>query len=490
MSNNNKSIIFYNGLQQKSFCGYCKTDYASYSNGMWASSLTVQAYQDMIDRGWRRSGKYCYKSLMDTTCCPLYTIRCEALDFQLSKSQKKIIKKLTKFLKSGICDKNPISIEQDEREPLMKYEPRDAHNEDTKIQVDQLYMKGQNSSVNDSKYNNLLITNEEDSNAAVSVNLNCKSKVTKEIKKVKPGEGADPSLPRCKKRKLLRIEKKLLKNPNSLIKTLAPEQKSLEDFIIENDSVFTNEGYKLRIKLLKLTPSSSSFEDEYAVYRIYQTIVHGDTDDLCTKEQFIRFLVNSPLHFEEADHPDHPGYGSFHQQYWLGDKLVAVGVIDILPKCISSVYLFYDPDYHNLVLGTYSTLREICLVRQLYKMSPELKYYYMGFYIHTCPKMRYKAKFEPSYLLCPLRYTWHAIDKCIQKLDNEKYSIFNESENICDDNNTQSIIENIPVLYSGTLMSYTIYKRLNKKNQDELITEYAKLVGPKLARQLIYCFLD
>lgn len=57
--------------------------------------------------------------------------------------------------------------------------------------------------------------------------------------------------------------------------------------------------------------------------------------------------------------------------------------------------------------------------------------------------MRYKAKFHPSYLLCPLQYTWHAIDKCIQKLDNEKYSIFNESEDIDDDNDTLSIIENV-----------------------------------------------
>lgn len=42
---------------------------------MWASTLTVGAYQDMIDRGWRRAGKYCYKALMEKTCCPLYTIR-------------------------------------------------------------------------------------------------------------------------------------------------------------------------------------------------------------------------------------------------------------------------------------------------------------------------------------------------------------------------------------------------------------------------------
>jgi arginine-tRNA-protein transferase len=26
------------------------------------------------------------------------------------------------------------------------------------------------------------------------------------------------------------------------------------------------------------------------------------------------------------------GYGSFHQQYWLDGKLVAVGVVDVLPR--------------------------------------------------------------------------------------------------------------------------------------------------------------
>lgn len=50
------------------------------------------------------------------------------------------------------------------------------------------------------------------------------------------------------------------------------------------------------------------------------------------------------------------GYGSFHQQYWLDGELIAVGVVDILPKCVSSVYLFYDPNYSHLSLGTYGAL--------------------------------------------------------------------------------------------------------------------------------------
>ncbi|KAJ8789608.1 hypothetical protein J1605_022135 [Eschrichtius robustus] len=35
-------------------CGYCKNESGSRSNGMWAHSMTVQDYQDLIDRGWRR----------------------------------------------------------------------------------------------------------------------------------------------------------------------------------------------------------------------------------------------------------------------------------------------------------------------------------------------------------------------------------------------------------------------------------------------------
>ena len=51
------------------------------------------------------------------------------------------------------------------------------------------------------------------------------------------------------------------------------------------------------------------------------------------------------------------GYGSFHQHYILDGKIIAVGVIDILPHSVSSVYLYYDPDYSFLSLGTYSALR-------------------------------------------------------------------------------------------------------------------------------------
>lgn len=47
----------------------------STTSGMTAHFLSVEDYQDLIDRGWRRSGKYCYKPSNRTTCCPSYTIK-------------------------------------------------------------------------------------------------------------------------------------------------------------------------------------------------------------------------------------------------------------------------------------------------------------------------------------------------------------------------------------------------------------------------------
>ncbi|CAF3881837.1 unnamed protein product, partial [Rotaria sp. Silwood1] len=65
-------------------------------------------------------------------------------------------------------------------------------------------------------------------------------------------------------------------------------------------------------------------------------------------------------------------------------------VIDILPQGISSVYFYYEPDFGFLKLGVYSALKEIELTRQLAREIPDIKYYYLGFYVHTCVKMRYK----------------------------------------------------------------------------------------------------
>ena len=78
-------------------------------------------------------------------------------------------------------------------------------------------------------------------------------------------------------------------------------------------------------------------------------------------------------------------------KYYLQDKFIAVGVIDVVPSGISSVYFFYDPDYKSHRLGVFSSLIEIEYVRYFSKAFPEFKYYYMGYYIQNCEKMSYKS---------------------------------------------------------------------------------------------------
>ncbi|MGH0121692.1 UNVERIFIED_CONTAM: hypothetical protein FKN15_076288 [Acipenser sinensis] len=101
------SIVEYFGGEDGYKCGYCKNENGNFSHGMWSHALTVQDYQDLIDRGWRRSGKYIYKPIMNQTCCPQYTIRCDTTNFQPSKPQKKILKKMGKYLCKVELPKSP-----------------------------------------------------------------------------------------------------------------------------------------------------------------------------------------------------------------------------------------------------------------------------------------------------------------------------------------------------------------------------------------------
>jgi arginyl-tRNA---protein transferase len=96
--------------------------------------------------------------------------------------------------------------------------------------------------------------------------------------------------------------------------------------------------------------------------------------------------------------------GVHHQQYRINGYLIAVGVVDILPRGLSSVYLFYDPSFSQYLvpLGTFTSLREINWTRDVARLPN----YYLGYYIHSKTKMRYKANFKPSQLLCPETYKW------------------------------------------------------------------------------------
>ncbi len=51
--------------------------------------------------------------------------------------------------------------------------------------------------------------------------------------------------------------------------------------------------------------------------------------------------------------------GSYHMIHRIDGEIMAVGVVDITPNVLSSVYLYYDPKYEFLQPGTLCAVREI-----------------------------------------------------------------------------------------------------------------------------------
>ena len=488
-------------------CGYCGSKDGSVSNGMWAHQMTCEDYQDLIDRGWRRSGKYCYKPVMDVTCSPQYAIRCEATKFRLSKSQKKVLKTMTDYLVKGERKEEKSVAEKSVTAAV----PAEAE-------------KQRSTSVDPT--NDAQTTSE--SKTAVE-----RPGGSKKGKSVQPGVGADPTKPSCRKAKEIRKERKLKKmaaatksdDSAQISKPVQTEDSSdstkgaqsttsfkrsehgsedIPDFLrVGPDGKKPLEAFlslptiapadaklahRLEMKLVRSNPPSpefkSTFRESFKLYQKYQMRIHNDTEDKCDKETYQRFLCDSPLMPKRGAAGWPCDYGSYHHQYRLDGKLIAVGVIDFLPKCLSSVYTFYDPDFNFLSLGVYTALRELELTRQMYLKEPtNFHYYCMGYYVHACQKMRYKGQYFPSFLLCPESYQFIPIETCRPKLDASRYARLNDEATPPEDVSTW--VDKTLVLFQRTIMPYAVYRAIAGSGENAKVTEYARFVGPSVASRMV-----
>ena len=119
------------------------------------------------------------------------------------------------------------------------------------------------------------------------------------------------------------------------------------------------------------------------LYRRYLLSKHGEKDQ------------------EGQDHEKHLSYihyGFSHvieMDYFLGDRLVGVGIVDESSKGLSANYFYYDTEFPKRRLGIFSMLQEIALALQMGK-----QYQYLGFCIDENPKMSYKKAFGPNQVLC------------------------------------------------------------------------------------------
>lgn len=497
-----ESVVIDHG-RMRSSCGYCgSTGSSSVSHGLWAHSITVDDYQELLDRGWRRSGCYLYKPEMDRTCCPSYTIRLKAGDFVCSKELARVNKKMQRYLDGTIVGTNkPERSKNNFSEGSV-----DMAGNPSSTAITQLLGKKSSSSIStnmcqqDEFINHLSNKIDEAISACIGKcefpsNVQLPRAVVKRVTsqtKKKLVDRAEDLLYTSSisfqiaavMRRAVSVEENdaLMDSPNlrkkgesnSISPNLVAEK--LADSIVlngENSGLIVkacnghlnfysgtkpgslpdtdacmrtceSDGGEFKQtssthggvlpskrKKLEIRMKRSSFDpEEFALYRRYQINVHNDKPEKITESSYRRFLVDTPLVMVPARPGSKTvpvcGFGSFHQQYLLEGKLVAVGVVDILPKCLSSKYLFWDPDLAFLSLGKYSALQEINWVKEAEVHCHSLQYYYLGYYIHSCKKMRYKAAYRPSELLCPLRYEWVPFDIAKPLLDEKPYVILSD----------------------------------------------------------------
>ncbi|CAJ0562825.1 unnamed protein product, partial [Mesorhabditis spiculigera] len=445
------SLVQWCGQVTDGRCGYCQpkretsngSDDSSTSGderqgkscsfGLFLLKANPDDEQFLLDCGWDRSGTYLYKPTMDTTCCPQYTIRLDVTKFRPSRTQKRVLRAAVDFLKN---DNKP--------KRFVKEEGGQARC------------------------------------AASSASDEPSAKRPPAAVKERTVSAEGP-----RKKKLIRRERAIKRWQEKGLDVAAEQEKrrqkeksrekTLADLLPEWD-----ESWKHRLEVETVLVGSEEYRarehEAYQVYLKYQTTIHNDKR--ASKSGFDNFLGSTPLRKELRNGIT---YGSFHQRYILDGKIVAVGAIDILPWCFSSKYLFYDPDFKFLTIGTYTALREIDYIqRTLRTKSAELKYYYMGYYIYTCPKMRYKAKFQPSELLCDESFTWKPVSEC------EKLLAENEGRFTTWAGNAPPATglnpDEVPV-YSSNMAYVWRVLRAQKPEFDtpevnEKVAKWAKLAGP------------
>ncbi len=122
-------------------------------------------------------------------------------------------------------------------------------------------------------------------------------------------------------------------------------------------------------------------DEKYELYVRYQRDWHGRAE-ADSREAFEAFLYNSPIGGVEFTYRDGE------------EKLLAVGLCDLLPDSLSSVYFYFDPASSWRGLGNFGALYELEFARQR-----GLGYYYLGFWVKECGAMTYKSQFRPCEFL-------------------------------------------------------------------------------------------
>jgi arginine-tRNA-protein transferase len=126
----------------------------------------------------------------------------------------------------------------------------------------------------------------------------------------------------------------------------------------------------------------ATFSDEklalFNRHKAQRGLVASD-DEVMTEQGYSSWLVHSCVHTMEM-------------RYYLGDRLAAVGILDLGRTGASSVYFYFDPapEVSKLSPGVYSVMRELEFCRETRR-----QHLYLGLYVRDCRHLSYKANYHP-----------------------------------------------------------------------------------------------
>ena len=406
------------GISQRSQkCPYCDCEGGNIFFFLTMAHCSHQLLEKLYQAGWWRTGTICFKPDIRKVCCPNYSIRLEASKYVMSKSQRAIVRKFNHFLCNG----------------------------DTR-------WKGGTPTVSSPSHP------QENSN---DLDMKDSTKKQKQKGPVKPGKGADPSKPPCRKAKEIRKEKwkEKQKLHGEVPSTCTPKQsqrpKTVEEIFADVDCSVSNQKHRFRQEILPCNPLSpkltSLLAREYELYCKFQDSVHSGKSRFHSYDEFIWGFVESVVTNEENT-ASGVKIGTHHIHYYLDDELVMVTIADITPTLFISIYFFYDPDIRFIHPGIFTVIREIALTRQLQKVMPDLKYYILGYYNFAIPKISYKHQFRPTEIQCPDTYRWLPLERVLPRISANQYARLSDEEY---DPGIDKTVDNLMVsLYSMPALQY------------------------------------
>jgi len=137
---------------------------------------------------------------------------------------------------------------------------------------------------------------------------------------------------------------------------------------------------QLRIEINSPIVNNERLQLYHRWHRERESVQDWDASPLSLEHYSLQFCFPHPCAREMA--------------YWDGDRLVAVGIVDLTDLALSSVYFFYDPEYKRFSPGIGSVLVEMDYARE-----NKLRHVYLGYRVAGCASLAYKDQFRPNELL-------------------------------------------------------------------------------------------